>query len=102
MTDLGTLGGRHSWGADINSRGQIVGSSWTAGSPVERHAFLWDSGVTTDLGTLGGSSSLAIGVNNRGQVVGHSQDQNGVWKAFLWHRGTMTELGSLGGAARRR
>src|SRR5215207_7804555 len=41
---FGTLGGTWSQVAAINNRGQVVGSSETAGSSV-RQAFLWEDGV---------------------------------------------------------
>ncbi|OLC49956.1 MAG: hypothetical protein AUH43_06450 [Acidobacteria bacterium 13_1_40CM_65_14] len=43
LTDLGTLGGKSREGLDINSRGDIVGTSDTASSG--RHAFLWQTRI---------------------------------------------------------
>lgn len=48
LTDLGSLGGDHTYAHDINERGQIVGVSGTA--DIEDHAFFWDRGMLTDLG----------------------------------------------------
>jgi probable HAF family extracellular repeat protein len=94
--DLGTLGGRHSQAVAVNNRGQVVGTSATAGSRGT-HAFLWQRGVMTDLGTLGGSESRAVAVNDRGQVVGTSSTASGQYHAFIWQDGAMTDLGVLPG-----
>jgi probable HAF family extracellular repeat protein len=96
-TDLGTLGGSESAPADVNNRGQVVGSSTTATG--EDRAFLWQDGVMTDLGTLGGVASDATAVNEQGQVVGTSTTATGERHAFLWQNGVMTDLGTLGGTA---
>jgi len=100
ITDLGTLGGSHSWAESMNDHGQVVGVSETADG--QTHAFLWDAGVMTDLGAPGGDSSDAWSINNSGQVVGRilSEVEAVGWlsKAFLWTRGEgMVELGTLGG-----
>jgi len=94
MTDLGVLDPSvpYAFGADINNRGWVVGTSDVAGGTAT-HAFLWRDGVLTDLGTLGGATSSASAVNDRGQVVGRSQTAAGQWHAFLWQDGTMTDLG---------
>jgi probable HAF family extracellular repeat protein len=39
MTDLGTLGGRHSIAVDINDAGQVIGNSDTVLG--QQHAFFW-------------------------------------------------------------
>ncbi len=91
VVDLGTLGGTASFAADVNGRGQIVGSSTTADGV--NHAFLWQDGVMTDLGTLGGETSEATEINEEGQVVGRSFDAAGVRQAFLWSEGGMQVLG---------
>ena len=70
ITQLSTLGGYSSYGADLNQVGQVVGSSDTWDGFY--HACLWDNGAIIDLGTLGGTSSWAEGVNDLGQVVGSS------------------------------
>jgi probable HAF family extracellular repeat protein len=81
--------------ADINDRGQVVGSGPTKSGAV--HAVLWQDGKTIDLGTLGGRESGAAAINNRGQIVGVSDTKHGTSHAFLWQNGRMTDLGTLGG-----
>ena len=76
IKDLGTLpGGTTSRANGINDRGQVVGSSGTAGFT---HAFLFENGMMVDLGTLpGDDQSNAVGINNHGQIVGDSET-NGI------------------------
>jgi probable HAF family extracellular repeat protein len=102
LTDLGTLGGKNSYAADINDLGQIVGNSdtvWCESRECDRqpHAFIWtpEDGTLQDLGTLGGRRSYAYAINNSGQIVGQSQtldDYNSL--AFIW--GSTTGMGSMG------
>jgi probable HAF family extracellular repeat protein len=98
LTDLGTLGGRHSHALGINDDGQVVGGSGTAAGAI--HAFITGpNGVgMTDLGTLGGDSSGAWGINNAGQVVGWSDTAAGAFHAFItgFNGVGMTDLGALG------
>ena len=110
-TDLGTLGGTHSFGNGLNASGQVAGESFTTGDAAT-HAFLWKpttpggaSGTMHDLLTLGGTNSYGYGINAAGQVTGAS-DRTGDTRthAFLWKpstpngtSGTMHNLGSLGG-----
>ena len=96
MRELGTLGGRSSFGMDINEAGHVTGFSDTANG--ESHAFLFDGDTMIDLGTLGGTISYASGMNNRGQVVGTATLADGSRRAFLYdpERG-MVNLGTLGG-----
>jgi probable HAF family extracellular repeat protein len=97
VVDLGSLGGANTFGADINGKRQIVGSSSPEPGFVPVHAFRWDDGVMTDLGTLGGDLSEAVAINEHGQVVGNSRLDDGRQHAFLWEDGVMTDLGTLGG-----
>lgn len=86
LTDLGTLfGAGSSYANDINTGGQIVGSSAgdVAGGP--QHATLWQSGATSpiDLNTLVampfGYLYEAVGINDAGQIIANAT--NG--RAFL-------------------
>jgi probable HAF family extracellular repeat protein len=97
-TDLGVLPGRNeSIAEDIDSRGRIIGRSFTLGAGNSA-GFIWDAGVMTDLGTLGGSTN-AYAINELGQIVGRSfADQPGGTqraRAFLWENNVMTALDPL-------
>jgi len=93
--DLGTLGGKSSHGADINTLGQVVGHASLLGDSVT-HAFFYD-GAMHDLGTLGGGNgSVATAINDYGQIVGSAQFPGNIQHAFLYD-GTMHDLGTLGG-----
>jgi probable HAF family extracellular repeat protein len=98
VTDLGTLGGKTSVAFAINARGQVVGWSNTAGSPLPR-AFLWEGGLLRDLGTLGGQSSVAFGLDDLGRVVGVATTSGDeAFRAFLLDDTGMHDLGTLGGS----
>lgn len=102
VTDLGTLSGASSSGAEaINDSGQVAGWSGSGPNAGDTHGFLWQSGAMIDLGTLGGGDySHAFDLNGSGQVVGESSyplgpNGNGPTKAFRWQGGQMSDLGSL-------
>jgi probable HAF family extracellular repeat protein len=103
VTDLGTLGGRHSEAVAINGSGQVVGAADTKllhGAAAISHAFLWQDGRMVDLGTLGEGDSRAAAINERGQVVGSSDTKRCQRDhAFLWENGKMRDLGSHQGAS---
>jgi len=96
IIDLGTLGGKASWGEAINETGQIVGESFITGDSAI-HAFLWQDGTMEDIGILPGYiNSIALGINDIGQVVGKSEISIAgqlYSEAFLWQDGKMTDLG---------
>jgi probable HAF family extracellular repeat protein len=76
--------------ADINDRGEAVGSSVTALGAT--HAVLWRNGQVTDLHALGTSSTAAV-IGPRGHVAGTYVADDGTNRAFLWWCGRMTDLG---------
>ena len=88
LTVLGTLGGRSSWGTDINAAGDVVGYSDLLSG--ETHAFLWTArtGVMHDLGAFDGRGdySQATAVNDAGVVVGWGTlERPGTTpRAFVW------------------
>lgn len=78
---------------DINSSGQVIGSSATG---TGEWAVLWDGGRLVVLPTLGGASE-ASAINSRGQVVGVSAAGPGEFRAVLWENGSVIDLGLLPG-----
>ena len=103
VTDLGTLGGKNSFGYAINNAGHVTGTSDIATPGSYPDAFLYSNGQMTDLGTLGGRSpgSTGFGLNNAGQVTGVSYQNVGpggemgtiiVNDAFLYSNGQMMSL----------
>jgi probable HAF family extracellular repeat protein len=120
ITDLGTLGGDHSWSWGINNSGQVVGLALNAipdpysiydfvifgsSSGTQTRAFLWQEGVMQDLGTLGGPDAYAGAINEHGQIGGQSYTNSmpnpssgfPTLDPFFWENGTMQDIGSLGG-----
>jgi probable HAF family extracellular repeat protein len=112
LLDLGTLGtGTDAQAALVNSRGQVVGWSYTSlehsdicaavyGFPLATGSFVWDKQKgMLDLGSLGGTCTVAMGLNDRGQIVGQSWSAGGsTGHAFYWDRAHgILDLGTLGG-----
>jgi probable HAF family extracellular repeat protein len=111
MRDLGTLGGPDAFVGILNERGQIVGSSYTNGTPNSNNGpnclpnvptqdpFFWEKGKMIDIGTLGGNCGGAAFINNHGQVVGTSDLKGDViYHPFFWENGQkIQDLGTFGG-----
>ena len=91
MTDLGALEGDDcSQARAINSRGQIVGTSFScAAGLVSESATLWEKGSAIDLNTFvpPGSDLHLTGddayINDRGEIAGTAIRPNGDIRAFL-------------------
>ena len=96
MVNLGTLGGRQSFGRAISASGQVVGEAEDDNN--QTRAFLFSNGVMTNLDSFGGSESGARGINNSGHVVGAARLPSGKTRGFVYNPNTgMTTLGTLGG-----
>jgi len=105
MQDLGTLGGRHSYGYGINDDGDVTGWSDVTGDSASMtdddsvsHAFVYDGNSMQSIGTLGGTDSFGRDINNNGWVTGYSEippDDNK--HAFIYNDNGMQDLGTLGG-----
>jgi probable HAF family extracellular repeat protein len=68
--DLGTLGGRISFAADINDSGTVVGHAQAVNDGPMR-IFTWSAvGGMVDLGTIGYQSN-ATAINNHGTIIGN-------------------------------
>ena len=76
----------YSGALDINTRGEVVGTSLDA--DFNLRAVVWENGVPVDLNTrISGSSALylqlAESINSRGEIVGFGQAKNGDTHAYL-------------------
>jgi probable HAF family extracellular repeat protein len=81
--DLGTLGGRHSFGLAISPAGVVVGCAELDNR--RSHAFRSRDGLPMEnLGTFGGEFSCAEGINSTGEIVGWSDLANHQRHAFVY------------------
>jgi len=98
--DLGTPGGKESFGKALNDRGDAIG--YTRDAQNHHVGFLWTvSGGMLDIGNLGGFYCDPEDIDNFDRVVGASANATGDHRPFIWEKGVMTDLGTLGGAAGR-
>jgi uncharacterized membrane protein len=124
MVDLGTLGGRVSYGAADGPGGRILNNAGVVSSYadttepdpnardfcfdadcLEAHAYRWRGGKLEDLGSLvPGVSSLAAHINDRGWGVGIAQTGNAdpifggpQQEAALWTNRRLIPIGFLHG-----
>jgi probable HAF family extracellular repeat protein len=113
LVSLDSLGGSVSFAINVNSSGQISGTSLLASNALF-HAQVWENPPRTiDLGTLGGPNSAIFQYNHGdpGQFVGWSETANidpndenfcgfgtsHVCLGFSWRNGRMRSLPTLGG-----
>lgn len=96
--DLGTLGGKESYAAEINGKGVVVG--WAEAKNGDTRPALWRDGRISDLDTGSGWSAWATEINDHGQVIGlvHAvwdDEEEGYASSrfgFVWERGSLTGL----------
>lgn len=97
ITDLGTLGGKHSDAFALSEDGAVAGAAnvYTDGS--RGHAFLWEGSAMHDLAQ--GSiyrRSAAQSVNAHGQVAAWAYNKRSRPNAFIWDGKRRRYLGGLG------
>lgn len=102
--DLGSFGGGYSRATDINSRGEVVGTSFTArdkSGNSYKHGFLWAGGRMRNLGLADVTGVDAL--DGHEQVVGMACANPALpprkqhLEAFLWQNGKTRFLGRLPG-----
>ena len=98
LTLLGSLGGITPYGfngvaTSINSVGDAVGYSYM--DSINRHAFLYSTGVMTDIDFFGGYSA-ALAINDEGVIVGFESHQNSPETAFFYSHGVTTDIFAAG------
>lgn len=95
--DVGTLGGRFSWGNGINNWGQVVGVSETENR--EFRGFLWNGREIKNLGSFDEDIlSGAWSINDRGQAAGFTVSSDNRRHGVFWDRKGIHELETLGGS----
>lgn len=101
VVDLGTLGGKSSYGSRINVSGDITGSADLPDGTS--HGFVWRGGVMIDLGVLDADKySLGNDINAAGHVCGSSTELSGyAGKPFFYDGAEMHALPMFSGRYRR-
>ena len=96
MIDLGNFGGNFTGIAQINNRGQVIGTSNLPGDEFN-DPFLWEDGKLIDLyaSSVGGNPYTVNAINDAGQLVGAFPDHP--VDAYVWKKGVATDLGFLDG-----
>jgi probable HAF family extracellular repeat protein len=87
-----------SFATEMNSRGQMTGSSRSTPAGATYHPYLWETNGTGQyLGDLGTGSTSAFALNDAGDVVG---TDTSLRKGWVWSSstGTMATLPTLGGS----
>ena len=97
ITDLGTLGGDHSFAIAINDFDQVVGESRPSGNQ-DPHIFLYSGGNLIDISAAnnigpGTYASTANAISNWGQIAANISNGH----AAILVQGTTTDLGTFGG-----
>jgi uncharacterized membrane protein len=92
LTPLGDLVGSGGYcePADINDRGDIVGTSVNALGTFS--GFLWRRGRFEDLGIAPESAVFATNINERGEVLADVWDADGNASPWYWHEGEAVAL----------
>lgn len=102
LRDTGFLPGfTSSFGAAINSQGDVVGSTSDLKTGID-HAFLYShGGQLFDVGALLGParSSYANGLNAQGEIVGQFNEPNGPQQGFLYRSGQLQTFNISGSAS---
>jgi probable HAF family extracellular repeat protein len=81
--------------SDVNSSGDVVGSSDLVATSRTKHAFVFSNGSMSDLGVLpGDTDSKATAINDSGDVVGYSYNAStpSVVHAFVYSGGSLTQI----------
>lgn len=87
-----SLGGGHTIGFALNSKGEVAGETLTSGKVS--HSFFWSrSGGIVDLDLLIGQQVTLAGLNATGTIAGISSQRAVVWNA----EAGLQDLGTFGG-----
>lgn len=97
IIDLGTLGGATSQAADLNDKGEVVGSSVLSPSQESR-AFLWQEPPMQPLDAVDDLSTEAHAINESGTIAGAVVSGNGdeaEMMPALWLEGAYSPLPTI-------
>ena len=83
--DLHSLGA-YSSAADVNNRGDVIGSSWVP-STVSHHPWIWQNGMLTDLAGSLPANSTVYRIGDRGTMLGTVNQH-----PHIFSDGTVTSL----------